>query len=108
METQKSRSWCFSLEFDADKAARNGCDLETLYDSVGRKVEPYGLTRTSQNTWNAKPGDEVSSQCLALSMPSKTKWVMRNIRSLTVWEDDAEGFDGLEVIRRTNPERLAP
>ena len=41
-------------------------------------------------------------------MLSKTKWVMRNIRSLTVWEDDAEGFDGLEVIRRTNPERLAP
>ena len=31
---------------------------------------------------------------------------MENIQSLTVFEEDTEGFGGFEVIRRTNPERI--
>lgn len=31
---------------------------------------------------------------------------MQNVKSLAVFEDAADGFDGLDVIRRTNPERL--
>lgn len=106
MQKTKGVPWSFIIEFDAGKAARNGYDLDTLYDYVGRNVEKYGVTRVARGTWKAKDGEEVESQCLALSIISKAKWIMQNIKSLTVFEDDADGFDGLEVIRRTNPERL--
>ena len=106
MSRKQGLPWSFAIEFDSRKAAQNGYDLDTLYDYVGKNVERYGLSRVEKNVWKAKSGDEVESQCLALSMLSRSKWVMQNIRVLTVFEDDAEGFDGLEVIRRTNPERL--
>lgn len=106
MQKAKGVPWSFIIEFDEGKAARNGYDLDTLYDYVGRNVEKYGVTRVARGTWKAKDGEEVESQCLALSIISKAKWIMQNIKSLTVFEDDADGFDGLEVIRRTNPERL--
>lgn len=106
MQKTKGVPWSFIIEFDEGKAARNGYDLDTLYDYVGRNVEKYGVTRVARGTWKAKDGEEVESQCLALSIISKAKWIMQNIKSLTVFEDDADGFDGLEVIRRTNPERL--
>lgn len=106
MQKTKGVPWSFIIEFDEGKAARNGYDLDTLYDYVGRNVEKYGVTRVARGTWKAKDGEEVESQCLALSIISKAKWIMQNIKSLTVFEDDTDGFDGLEVIRRTNPERI--
>ncbi len=105
MEIQ-GQPWSFTIEFDAEEAARNGYDLDTLYDYVGKNVERLGNKRIDRGTWKAKEGDEIESQCLALSMLSKAKRVMVNIQSLTVFEEDTEGFDGLEVIRRTNPERI--
>jgi len=51
-------------------------------------------------------GDEVESQCLALSMLSKAKWVMQNVKSLIAFEDDTDAIDCIEIIRRHNPERL--
>lgn len=32
-----------------------------------KNVERFGLTRIGKNTWKARVGDEVESQCLALS-----------------------------------------
>ena len=106
MDKEQGQPWSFTIEFDSEKAERNGYDLDTLYDYVGRNVERLGNERIGRGTWKAKVGDEIESQCLALSMLSKASWVMENIASLTVYEDDVEGFDGLEVIRRTNPERI--
>ena len=96
----------FTIEFDAGKAARNGYDLDTLYDYVGRNVERYGLTRIGNGTWKAKEGDEVESQCLALSMLSRAKWVMQNVKSLTAFEDDTDEIDCIEVFRQTDPQCL--
>lgn len=98
--------WSFTIEFDDEKAKNNGYNVETLYDNVDDIVQPYGLARIGHNTWKAKLGEEVESQCLALSILSKTPWVMQNIEALTVFENSIEGFDGLEVIRQTNPQRL--
>ena len=99
--------WSFTIEFDEEKAKRNGYDIETLYDYVGRNVEKYGVTRIAQGTWKAADGDEVESQCLALSLLSRAGWVMRNIKSMTAFEDDCdEQVDYLDVLRRNNPERL--
>lgn len=104
--TTKSVPWSFTIEFDEEKAKRNGYDIETLYDYVGRNVEKYGVTRIGHGTWKAKVGDEVESQCLALSMLSKMKWVMQNIKSLTAFEDDTDEIDYLDVLRRYAPQRL--
>ena len=98
--------WCFTIEFDEEKAKRNGYDIETLYDYVGRKVEKYGVTRIGHGTWKAKVGDEVESQCLALSMLSNAKWVMRNVKSLVAFEDDTDAIDCLDVFRKTDPQCL--
>lgn len=91
--------WSFTIEFDEEKAKRNGYDIETLYDYVGRNVEKYGVTRIGHGTWKAKVGDEVESQCLALSMLSNAKWVMRNVKSLVAFEDDTDAIDCLDVFR---------
>ena len=106
MQKDKGKPWSFTIEFDGDKAAKNGYDLDTLYDYVGQNVERCGVTRIARGTWKAKKGSEVESQCLALSIISKARWVMQNVKSLTVFEDATDGFDGLDVIRRTNPDRL--
>ncbi|MDO4288438.1 MAG: hypothetical protein Q4C55_04545 [Eubacterium sp.] len=106
MGTVQGQPWSFSVEFDEQKAAQNGYDVDTLYDYVGKNVEKLGNVRIARGTWKAKAGDEVESQCLALSMLSRAKWVMQNIKSLTAFEDDLEVVDCLEVIREVNPERL--
>lgn len=106
MITKQEQPWSFTIEFDEGKAKRNGYDLDTLYDYVGKNVEQFGNVRIARGTWKAKADDEVESQCLALSLLSKAKWVMQNVKSLTAREDDPEGFDCLDVIRHTNPERL--
>lgn len=104
--TTKSVPWSFTIEFDEEKAKRNGYDIETLYDYVGRNVEKYGVTRIGHGTWKAKVGDEVESQCLALSMLSNAKWVMRNVKSLVAFEDDTDAIDCLDVFRKTDPQCL--
>ena len=104
METKQP--WSFTIEFDEGKAAANGYDLDTLYDYVGRNVERYGLTRLGVGTWKAKVGDEVESQCLALSMLSNAKWVMQNVKSFVVFEDDTDEIDYLAILRRYAPQRL--
>lgn len=43
--------WSFTIEFDEEKAKRNGYDIETLYDYVGRNVSRYGCVRIAQGTW---------------------------------------------------------
>lgn len=106
MNTVQKQPWSFTIEFDEGKAEKNGYDLDTLYDYVGKNVEQFGTTRIARGTWKAKEDDEVESQCLALSLLSKTKWVMQNIKSLTAFEDDLELIDCLDIIRRRNPERL--
>ena len=99
--------WSFTIEFDENKAKRNGYDIETLYDYTDRNLSRYGCIRIAQGTWKATDGDEVESQCLALSLLSRTGWVMRNIKSMTAFEDDCDGqVDYLDVLRRNNPERL--
>lgn len=106
MEMKNGIPWSFIIEFDEEKAKRNGYDVDTLYDYVGKNVEKYGVTRIGHGTWKAKADDEVESQCLALSMLSKMKWVMRNVRSLTAFEDDTDEIDYLAVLRRYAPQRL--
>lgn len=106
MDTVQKQPWSFTIVFDEEKSKKNGYNIETLYDYVGRNVEKYGLTRIGHGTWKAKPDDKVESQCLALSMLSNMKWVMQNIKSLTAFEDDTDEIDYLAVLRRYAPQRL--
>lgn len=106
MDTVQKQPWSFTIVFDEEKAKKNGYNIETLYDYVGKNVEQYGLTRIGHSTWKAKPDDEVESQCFALIMLSKTKWVMQNIKSLIAFEDDTDEIDYLDILRRRVPERL--
>ena len=106
MFEKQKQPWSLTIEFDEGKAARNGYDLATLYDYVGKNVEKYGLTRIGNGVWKAKEGDEVESQCLALSMLSNAKWVMQNVKSFVVFEDDTDEIDYLAILRRYAPQRL--
>ena len=108
MNQVKDRSWSFTIVFDADKAARHGYDLDTLYDYVGRNVEPLGNVRIGQGSWQAKgEGDEVIAQCVALSRLTRMKWVTENVKSWTAYEDDEpEGHDYLQVLREVSPHLL--
>lgn len=99
--------WSFIVEFDEERARRNGYDIEDLYDCADRNVSRCGCARIARGTWRAADGDEVESQCLALSLLSRAGWFMRNVGSMTAFEDDPDDpVDYLDVIRRNNPERL--
>lgn len=99
--------WSFTIEFDEGKAESAGYDVEELYDRADRSVSRCGCVRADRGTWRAAEGDEVESQCLALSLLSRTGWVMRNIKTMTAFEDDCdEPVDYLDVVRRNNPERV--
>lgn len=107
MAIKNSLPWSFTITFDEGKARRHGYDPETLYEYVGRSVEPLGNVRVGHGTWQAKDGvDEVEAQCLSLSTLSKQRWVMENISSLVFFEDDQEPNDFIAITRSTNPERI--
>ena len=98
--------WSFTIEFDEDKAARDGYDVDALYECVDKNVLCYGLTRLARGTWKANERDKVESQCLSLSMLSKQKWVMQNICSLTSHERGTDPIDYIEIVQEHFPERI--
>lgn len=101
----KGQPWSFTIEFDETKAARNGYDLDTLYEYVGKNVELLGNERIALGTWKAKECcDEIMAQCVALSRLARKKWVMENVGRWVAYEDDEpEGHDYLQVIREVSP-----
>lgn len=64
--------WSFTIVFDEDKAKKNGYEVDTLYDYVGKNVEGLGNERIARGTWRAAKGyDEVDAQTLAISKLSR-------------------------------------
>ena len=98
--------WSFTIEFDPEKAARNGYDVDALYECVDENVQRYGLTRLARGTWKANESDKVESQCLSLSMLSKQKWVMQNVSSITAYERGVEPIDYIGIIKKHFPNRI--
>ena len=98
--------WSFTIEFDPEKAARNGYDVDTLYECVDENVQQYGLTRLARGTWRANESKKVESQCFSLLMLSKQKWVMQNVRSITAYERGTDPIDIIAALRKRNPERV--
>lgn len=61
--------WSFTIVFDEDKAKKNGYEVDTLYDYVGKNVEGLGNERIARGTWRAAKGyDEVDAQTLAIRL----------------------------------------
>ena len=98
--------WSFTIEFDPEKAAHNGYDVDTLYECVDENVQRYGLTRLARGTWKANESKKVESQCLSLLMLSKQKWVMQNVRLITAYERGTDPIDIIAALRKRNPERV--
>lgn len=97
--------WSFTIEFDEGRARRNGYDSDTLYEYVGRSVEPLGNVRVARGTWRAAEGaDEVMAQVIALRRLMQASWFMDNAKAVSAREDEAEGYDWLALVRRTHPE----
>lgn len=96
--------WSFTIEFDPEKAARNGYDVDTLYECVDENVQRYGLTRLARGTWQANESKKVESQCMSLLMLSDQKWVMQNVRSITAYERSTDPIDIIASLKKSNPE----
>lgn len=96
--------WSFTIEFDPEKAARNGYDVDTLYECVDENVQRYGLTRLARGTWKANEDNRVESQCMSLLMLSDQKWVMQNVRSITAYERGTDPIDIIASLKKSNPE----
>lgn len=102
---EKNLPWSFTIEFDEDKAKAHGYNVDMLYEYVGKNIERFGNHRIDKRTWVSNPNvDEIRSQYLALSLLAEQKWVMQNIKSVTVFEDDSAGYDWLAVVKRVQPE----
>lgn len=100
--------WSFTIEFDEGKARRNGYDIETLYECVGKNIEHLGIERIARGTWKVTGiRDKATAQCVALCGLARKSWVMENIKGWTVYEGDpGNGHDYLQVIREVSPELL--
>lgn len=54
MAEMEKRPWRFTIEFDDEKAKRNGYNVDDLYDCVGKYAEQMGNVRIGLGTWQAK------------------------------------------------------
>ena len=94
--------WRFTIEFDEEKAKRNGYNVDDLYDCVGEYAEQMGNVRIGLGTWQAKNREvQFGAQCPVCATLSKQPWVMQNIKSWRTYEDmnEPEGEDYLQIIR---------
>ena len=106
MSVKEPVPWSFTIEFDAEKAARNGYDIEDLYECVDKNVQRFGLTRLALGTWKANEASRVESQCRSLSFLSRQKWVMQNVTSLTAFERSTKPIDYIGIVDDLFPERI--
>ena len=51
MAEMEKRPWRFTIEFDDEKAKRNGYNVDDLYDCVGKYAEQMGNVRIGLGTW---------------------------------------------------------
>ena len=97
----------FTITFDEGKARRNGYDVETLYEYVGKNVEPMGNVRVGRGTWQVRDGaDEFKARAVALSDLVCMRWVMENVRSLTYCDEEGMAGDYLKVVRKVSPQLI--
>lgn len=82
MAEMEKRPWRFTIEFDEEKAKRNGYNVDDLYDCVGEYAEQMGNVRIGLGTWQAKNREvQFGAQCPVCATLSKQPWVMQNIKS---------------------------
>ena len=109
MAEMEKKPWRFTIEFDEEKAKRNGYNVDDLYDCVGEYAEQMGNVRIGLGTWQAKNREvQFGAQCPVCVALSKQPWVMQNIKSWRTYEDmnEPEGEDYLQVIRDISPKRI--
>ena len=64
MAEMEKRPWRFTIEFDEEKAKRNGYNVDDLYDCVGKYAEQMGNVRIGLGTWQAKNREvQFGAQC---------------------------------------------
>ena len=49
-----TKPWRFTIEFDEEKAKRNGYNVDDLYACLGAYAEQMGNVRIGLGTWQAK------------------------------------------------------
>lgn len=111
MAEMEKKPWRFTIEFDDEKAKRNGYNVDDLYDCVGKYAEQMGNVRIGLGTWQAKNRKvQFGAQCPVCATLSKQPWVMQNIKSWRTYEDmnEPEGEDYLQVIRDASATMPSP
>ncbi len=109
MAEMEKRPWRFTIEFDDEKAKRNGYNVDDLYDCVGKYAEQMGNVRIGLGTCRQRTARCSSGRsALFARLYPNSPWVMQNIKSWRTYEDmnEPEGEDYLQVIRDISPERI--
>ena len=109
MAEMEKRPWRFTIEFDDEKAKRNGYNVDDLWEGGGEGGEEMGRGRVGVGSGQARSRKvQFGAQCPVCATLSKQPWVMQNIKSWRTYEDmnEPEGEDYLQVIRDISPERI--
>lgn len=87
MAEMEKRPWRFTIEFDDEKAKKNGYNVDDLYDCVGKYAEQMGNVRIGLGTWQAKNRKvQFGAQCPVCATLSKQPWVMPIDKAMAVME----------------------
>lgn len=107
MTDKRNLPLSFTVEFDEQKAKEHGYDVETLYEYVGKNVEPMGNVRVGRGTWQVRDGaDEFEAKSVALSRLARMRWVMENVSEITSRDEEGMPEDYLQVIREVSPQLI--
>lgn len=107
MTDKKNLPLSFTVTFDERKARAHGYDVDTLYEYVGKNMEPMGNVRVGRGTWQVREGaDEFKAQAVALSRLVRMRWVMENVSEITSRDEEGAPEDYLQVIREVSPQLI--
>ena len=108
MAMTDERPWHFTIEFDADKAAREGYTVDELLAFVDHAASIRDMVRIDRNTWQAVSKErEFATTYATILWLSQRKLILNTVKTWTVYDSDApDGADYLKDIEAVPLSRL--
>ena len=100
-EATEIPEWGFQIIFDEEKVKKAGYTSKILCDHLNKPIESFGNKRIATNMWcpTEEADDELFAQMYALTLLSRSEWVMKLLKAVPCREDNEVIEDYLEIIR---------